>query len=229
MSDTGQASRLMRAQSWPLPAVYDHLLQHYGPQHWWPAQSSFEMMLGAMLVQNTTWVAAHGAVQALHRAGLHSPEALRSAPEAQIQSLIRPAGFFRQKYKRIRALALFMIHYQDCTKLLFEIEGESLRETLLTIYGIGPETADSICCYEAKQPWFIVDSYTQRLFQRLGWIENRWPYNTLQQAVHGQLPADAAVLGEFHALIVRHSKDHCSAKPQCHHCPLTHYCAFATL
>ncbi|ABK43557.1 DNA-3-methyladenine glycosylase III [Magnetococcus marinus MC-1] len=226
MSTAGQASCLMQARSWPLPTLYSHLLQHYGPQHWWPAQSHFEMMLGALLVQNTSWSAAHGAVRALQLAALDSPAALRSAPDESIHERIQGAGYFRQKTKKLKALAQFMGQYQDSPQRLFEQEGAALRATLLTVHGIGPETADCICCYEAGQPWFVVDRYTQRLFQRLGWLDQPWPYETVQQAVHALLPHSAPVLGEFHALIVQHSKQHCSAKPQCQGCPVTHYCAF---
>nr|CRH04850.1 Putative DNA-3-methyladenine glycosylase III [Candidatus Magnetococcus massalia] len=216
---------LQAAEPWPVRMVYDHMQAHYGLQGWWPAESSFEMMLGAMLVQNTTWIGATRAIEALQHAGLDNPEGLRTAPDEAIEACIRPAGYFRQKRKRLQALAWFLADYQDSCQLLFEMEGEGLRERLLGVYGVGEETADSICCYEAKQPRFIVDSYTQRFFQRLGWLEAKWPYSHLQQAVEGKLPADSELLGQFHGLIVHHCKVHCMAKPQCRGCPLSFCCA----
>ncbi|MBF0425620.1 MAG: endonuclease [Magnetococcales bacterium] len=206
--------------------LFRQLLAAYGPRHWWPAEGSFEMMVGAILVQNTAWTQAHKAVLALKGAGLLTPAALRAAPDATLWELVRPAGYFRIKTMRLRALVEFLARYDDDLASLFSLETSILREELLAVYGIGKETADSILCYEAKRPLFVVDAYTRRLFFRLGWSEVDASYDLLQNLVHAALPRDPHTLGEFHALIVAHAKAHCRSRPLCAGCPVV-ACPFA--
>ncbi|MBF0135486.1 MAG: hypothetical protein H7833_10555 [Magnetococcus sp. DMHC-1] len=201
--------------------LFQILLAVHGPRHWWPAKGTFEMMVGAILVQNTAWTQAHKAVQALAAAGLLHPAAIRSVPEATLHALIRPAGYFRIKTKRLQALANFLAPFGDDPVRLFQMATDSLRKTLLLVHGIGKETADSILCYEAKRPFFIVDTYTKRLFHRLGWVDAEADYDLIQNMIHAALPPDPEILGEFHALIVAHAKTHCQKRPLCTHCPLT--------
>ncbi|MBF0460933.1 MAG: hypothetical protein HQL87_06015 [Magnetococcales bacterium] len=125
------------------------------------------------------------------------------------------------KTRRLKALANFMGRYEDDPEQLFQLETNLLRDTLLQVHGIGPETADSMICYAAHRPMFVVDAYTKRLFHRLGWLGEKASYATIQTLVHQALPRDAHQLGELHALIVQHAKQHCRAKPVCLSCPLS--------
>ncbi|MBF0152695.1 MAG: endonuclease [Magnetococcales bacterium] len=201
--------------------LFQQLLAAHGPRHWWPAESTFEMMVGAILVQNTAWTQAHKAVLALAAAGLLHPRSIREAADTTLWELIRPAGYFRVKTRRLQALATFLAHYDDDHTRLFALETELLRKTLLQVHGVGKETADSILCYEAKRPFFIVDTYTKRLFSRLGWTDGQADYDLIQNLVHDALPRDSHILGEFHALIVAHAKAHCRKQPVCAGCPVT--------
>ncbi|MBF0625921.1 MAG: endonuclease [Magnetococcales bacterium] len=201
--------------------LFLELLAAHGPRHWWPADDSFEMMVGAILVQNTAWTGAHQAVIRLKEAGRLSAAALRDTPEATLWELIRPAGHFRLKTRRLRALGAFLQEFDDDPGRLFQLDTAPLRQALLGVWGIGPETADSILCYEARRPCFVVDAYTRRLFSRLGWVGAKASYGEIQRLVEADLPADAAVLGEFHALIVAQAKAHCRARPVCAGCPVS--------
>ncbi|MBF0176881.1 MAG: endonuclease [Magnetococcales bacterium] len=200
--------------------LYQILLTVHGPRHWWPAKEAFEMMVGAILVQNTAWTQACKAVQLVASAGLLHPAAIRQVPDATLWELIRPAGYFRVKTRRLKALAEFLACFGDEPASLFALETGPLREKLLQVHGIGKETADSILCYEAKRPFFIVDTYTKRLFSRLGWVAPQAEYDLIQGMVHAAFPADPQALGEFHALIVAHAQSHCRKKPVCVGCPV---------
>lgn len=200
--------------------LYQVLLQAYGRQRWWPARSALAMMAGAILVQNTAWVGAAKAVARLEEAGLLQGAALRQVADELLWERIRPAGFFRIKGKRLRALAQFLEAYGDDCQRLFQLDTATLRQSLLNIHGVGKETADSIVCYGGARPVFVVDAYTRRLFHRLGWTPEKAEYDTLQLLVMAAMPRDADHLAEFHALIVRHAKRHCRAKPRCDGCPV---------
>lgn len=206
-------------------ALFDCLLSAYGSQHWWPAKTVEEMMLSAILVQNTTWIQVVKVVAQLESQGCLSMAAIRQIPEERLWDILRPAGYFRIKTRRIKALAVFMADYQDTPDLLFQLETAALREALLQVYGIGKETADSILCYGAQRPLFVVDTYSKRLFYRLGWIGEKASYDEVQQKVQHHFPNDPLQLGEFHALIVQHAKVHCRLKPRCAHCPVL-FCPF---
>ncbi|MBF0107954.1 MAG: endonuclease [Magnetococcales bacterium] len=199
--------------------LYRRLYERYGPQHWWPARTMTEMMVGAVLVQNTAWTQAAKAVARLEERGLLDFVAIAAAAEEELWDIVRPAGYFRIKTRRLQALAAFMAPWETVSRVVSPENGE-LRRQLLAIHGIGKETADSILCYAARQPVFVVDAYTGRLFERLGWVARKADYDTMQRLVHAAMPADAAVLGEFHALIVRHAKEHCLKKPRCAACPV---------
>lgn len=208
-----------------LPDVYDRLVQAYSPQHWWPADSAFEMIVGAFLVQNTAWTNAERAIGRLRDAGRLSPEAMQETAEADLAELIRPSGFFRQKARRLKS---FVTHLSErhggSLDALFNQDPLDLRRELLGLHGVGPETADSIVLYAARKPIFVVDAYTRRLFDRLG-ILPAPSYDTVQRLAHATLPGDTTIFNEFHALIVRHSIVHCRATPRCGGCPLLERCA----
>jgi endonuclease III related protein len=202
-------------------ALYDRLFAVYGPQGWWPAETVMGMMVGAILVQNTTWIQASRAVDVLAFQGALTPEAIRRVEDETLWEWIRPAGFFRVKAKRLKSLAHFLGQYEDNLEILFDRDTVTLRQLLLSINGVGKETADCILCYGAKRPQFVVDAYTSRLLSRLNWVEEDSGYDEIQNLLQGGVPRDADLLGEYHALIVRHAKEHCRAKPLCPGCPLS--------
>ncbi|MBF0439537.1 MAG: endonuclease [Magnetococcales bacterium] len=201
--------------------LFDCLLSAYGPRHWWPARTVPAMMAGAVLVQNTAWIGAARAVERLEEAGLlDSWPRLRETPDEELWELIRSAGYFRLKTRRLKALAGFMAGFGEDHRQLFGLDTGSLREALLGVYGVGKETADSILCYAAFRPVFVVDAYTKRIFSRLGWTDEAIGYDALQLFVHSSFPSDAHTLGELHALLVEHAKVYCRVKPRCADCPV---------
>jgi endonuclease-3 related protein len=205
-----------------LEDIYRRLWDAMGPQHWWPGQSPLEVMVGAVLVQNTNWQNVRRAIENLRQADLLEPHALYAVSEEELQELIRPAGYYRVKAKRLRSLLKFFIErYQGSIEAMFGARLSLLRDELLAVHGIGPETADSILLYAGGLPSFVVDAYTYRIFTRHGWIGFDADYQQIQEYFQGGLPADAALYNEYHALLVRVGKDYCrKTQPKCHACPL---------
>jgi len=209
-------------------SLYRRLLRHYGAQGWWPADDPFEMMIGAVLVQNTAWANARLAVAALQRAGLLDWRRLaRSAPD-RIAKVIRPAGTYRVKARRVSALARHVAAHGGLDALGV-LPTPVLREGLLRVHGIGAETADAILVYAFARPGVVLDAYTRRLCARLGLAPTAHARGdaALRVLIEHALPHDAAVHGEFHALIVAHAKARCRTRAICHACPLRRGCAFA--
>lgn len=218
-------ARLVLARASPtrrrLFRLYDTLARRYGPQHWWPARTPFEVIVGAILAQNAAWRNAELAVTRLREAGALTPEALRRVPAGRLARLLRPSGTFRLKARRLHALVdhVAQRHQGDLTRMLREPAPE-LRTELLAIPGIGPETADAILLYAAGRPAFVVDAYTRRIASRHRLVAPTAPYAVLQRLFAGALPRDPALYGEYHALLVRVAKEHCRARPRCEGCPL---------
>ncbi len=177
------------------------------------------------MTQATNWGNAARAIANLKAAGVLSPEALSRLSEAEIAQLIRPAGFFRQKARRLRAF-LGLIGKHGGLEGLFSLPLRRLREELLSVPGIGPETADSIVLYAAGKPSFVIDAYTRRILSRLGLIRGDEPYEELKRMFEESLPRDPDLYKEYHALLVRHGKEHCRARPRCGGCPLSTRCDF---
>jgi endonuclease III related protein len=198
------------------------LKDHYGPQHWWPADSRFEIMIGAVLVQRTTWTSAAAAVERLRAAGGLACNTLALMTVRRLEPHLRGAGFFRRKAVLLIALAQ-LVRAHGGVRGLDRLDTPSLRSLLLSMDGIGPETADTILLYAFDRPVFVVDAYALRLIRRLGITLPDSPPH-LQGIVAAEL-GDAAQLNEFHALIVEHGKRHCRAKPQCTGCCLRNRCA----
>ena len=210
-----------------IPAVrtiFDRLWGAYGPQGWWPAQGPFEMMVGALLTQRTTWHNAGLAIAALRRFDALSPEALARLPVPEIEALVRPAGTYRVKAARLRALARWYVDSGGRESMASRATAD-LRAELLGLAGVGPETADDILVYAFGRPVFVVDAYARRILSRYGWAKGHEPYERLSAAVAEVFGPDAPALGEFHALLVEHGKRHCRAKPRCRGCPLAERCA----
>ncbi len=204
--------------------VYHALLAHYGEQHWWPAESPFEMMVGAILTQNTNWNNVEKALDNLREANVLEADVLATCNRETLETWIRPAGFFRQKTERLFKLCMFY-HEREGIKGMKRWPMKTLRHFLLDVHGIGPETADSILLYAIEKPIFVVDSYTKRIFHRLGILPERiQKYDDVQHFFHQRTANALSLYQQFHALIVIHAKDHCRKKPQCDACPLLHCC-----
>ncbi len=205
-----------------LMEVYRRLFQAYGPQHWWPGQSPFEVLVGAVLVQNTSWANVQRAIANLREAGLMHPKALFRLPQAALEEHIRPAGYFRIKARRLRnLLGLLVNRYDGSLEAMFRTDLPTLRAELLSVNGIGPETADSILLYAGQLPVFVVDTYTHRVLARHGWIGFDADYYEIQDFFHQQLEQDVQLYNEYHALLVRVGKEHCRKRVQCSGCPLS--------
>ena len=205
--------------------VYSRLHSCYGPQHWWPGESKLEVILGAILTQATAWSNVEKALANLKAAGLVSTRALMDVPEDTLASVIRPSGFFRAKAKKVKAFVsyLWRVHDGDLESLLSR-ETVELREELLTIHGIGEETADDILLYAAAKPSFVIDSYTRRVLKRLQMAPVEDSYRSYQALFHRNLSPDAALYNEYHALLDRHAKETCRKEPLCQRCSLLDLC-----
>jgi endonuclease III related protein len=205
-----------------LTDVYRRLFEAFGPQHWWPGESPFEVIVGAILTQNTSWQNVERAIHNLREADLLEPHALYAVPVKELEELIHPAGYFRVKARRLRSLLEFLVErYDGSLDAMFGVGLYDLRRQLLAVNGIGPETADSILLYAGGLASFVVDAYTHRVFARHGWIDFEADYHQIQDYVHGELPQEVPLYNEFHALLVRLGKDYCrKTKPQCPECPL---------
>jgi endonuclease III related protein len=205
----------------PLPAIYSKLLQAFGPQKWWPAQTRFEVIIGAILTQNTNWGNVEKALDNLKRANCLSAKKLKEISFRELASLIRPAGYFNIKARRLKNFISFLFKEYDGQLDKMKRENDRLlREKLLAVNGIGPETADSILLYAFDKPFFVIDAYTKRVLYRHGITGEKSDYPTMQKLFMDALPHDAAMFNEFHALIVRLGKDSCRPRPLCERCTL---------
>lgn len=208
-----------------LKDYYLRLFENFGPQGWWPGRTRFEVIVGAILTQNTSWTNVEKAIGNLRRAGLLTPAKLHAARTPRVAALIRSAGYFNIKAERLRNFTSFLFkdHGGSLDKL-FKADSSMLRAELLAINGIGPETADSIMLYAAGRPEFVIDAYTKRIFSRHGLTDPDAGYDELKSLFMESLPKDAALFNEYHALIVRTAKDYCKTKdPLCSGCPLKGY------
>jgi len=207
-----------------LRAIYDRMLSHFGPQHWWPAETPFEVMVGAVLTQNTAWKNVERALDNLRRAGVMSLAALSELPTALLAEYIRPAGYYNVKAARLHNLFHFVTdQYGADLRAFFAQPLPQLREQLLSIKGIGRETADSILLYAAGLPIFVVDAYTHRILARHQVIDEDcvYDYETIQELFMDNLDCDARLYNEYHALLVRVGNAYCKKKnPACAACPL---------
>jgi endonuclease III related protein len=201
--------------------MFNLILDRFGPQHWWPGETELEMMVGAILTQNTSWKNVDKAIKNLKDKGMLDIERLHSLSLPALAEEIRPAGYFNIKAGRLKNLINFLVErYSGEMSGFLSEETDALREGLLSVKGVGPETADSILLYAAKRPVFVIDAYTYRILHRHGVVEDQVSYDELQELFVSNLPADAGLFNEFHALIVRTGKDFCRGKPLCRECPL---------
>lgn len=204
-----------------LQKAFEQLYDAYGPQSWWPGDSQFEIMVGAVLTQNTSWKNVEQAIDNLREFGALSILAMHRLCIEELSELIRPAGYFRLKAKRLKNLVTFLVvECHGSTDFLSQGSIDDLRHRLLSINGIGPETADSILLYAGHLPTFVVDAYTARVVKRHGWIDGDADYYEIKSFFEDQLELDSRHFNEFHALIVQVGKQHCKKTPVCPGCPL---------
>lgn len=205
--------------------IYTALLDHFGPQQWWPGETALEVLVGAVLTQNTNWTNVSRAIGNLQEENLLSFATLASLPEAVLAEKIRPSGYFNLKARRLKnLLALISRDAAGDLDLFFNQDTPILREKLLSVKGIGPETADSILLYAAQKPVFVVDAYTYRMLTRHGLIGQETDYAEMQELFMDTLPADVKLFNEYHALIVRLGKEYCKkSRPRCRECPLRQF------
>ncbi len=204
-----------------LTEIYQLLLDRFGPQHWWPGETRFEIITGAILTQNTSWANVEKAITNLKSADCLTPEKLHHLESVQLAELIRSAGYYNIKARRLKNFINWLFdNYQGELTNLESIDTDQLRAELLEIKGVGRETADSILLYAFDRPIFVVDAYTARIVFRHGLIEPDADYEQLRELFESSLPADTQHFNEYHALLVRAGKEFCRPKARCPHCPL---------
>ena len=213
--------------------IYRHLLDCHGPQHWWPGDSPFEIMVGAVLTQNTAWTNVEKAICKLKAAAALEPRKLARLPQARLARLLTPAGYFNVKARRLQNFCRWYLE-QGGYEALRHWNTPRLRRGLLSVNGVGPETADDILLYAFQRPVFVIDAYTRRIFSRLGRVAQDLSYEALRETFEHSLRAElgrctkrrlARLFNEYHALIVVHGKDVCRPRPRCGDCCLRRLCA----
>lgn len=211
----------MGSKTAQLLEICDRLLAAYGPQHWWPGETPFEVMVGAILTQNTNWTNVEKAIANLRSAGVLEPRRMRKLPPARLAALIRPAGYFNVKERRLRAFLDWFETRHDCDLAAVRALGlGTAREELLAVKGIGPETADSILLYALEQPTFVIDAYTYRILRRHHLVGEETTYDEMKSLFEDNLPRDLRLYNEFHALLVHAGKESCRPTARCAGCPL---------
>lgn len=204
--------------------LYHQLQSEHGKLRWWPADTPFEVALGAILTQATAWRNVEKALDNLKAADKFTPEEINQLCQDELEELVRPSGYFRVKAKKVKALVEHLI--KRPMSVMFKQDVPELREELLSIFGVGPETADSIILYAAEKPSFVVDTYTYRLVSRLGWVEGNFHYERLRALFMDNLPHEVELFNEYHALVVRHGARVCKKTPDCIACCLQENCDY---
>lgn len=205
--------------------IYLQLLTTYKEQHWWPGDTPFEIMLGAVLTQSVSWTNVEKAISQLKQRGLLDPHLLDQLTAEEIAPIIKSTGYYNQKARKIKNLLCWLASYDYDICKIIKRDGASLRQELLQIKGIGPETADSILLYALDKKYFVVDAYTRRIFSRLGQVTPDVEYHQLQQYLTENFNSTLQDYNEFHALLVQLAKLHClKSNPLCHNCPLGQVC-----
>jgi len=205
--------------------IYQRLMACYGPQHWWPAREPFEIIVGAILTQSAAWGNVEKAITNLKAAEALSPQALRHLSLSEVAELIRPSGYYNAKALKLKSLAHWLgKHCDNNLDKLFASDTSHLRQQLLSIYGIGQETADSIILYAASKPIFVIDAYTRRIINRIGLAPGGNSYAAYQSLFMDNLPTDARLFNEYHALLVCLAKSVCRSRPLCQQCCLNDIC-----
>ncbi len=201
--------------------LYEVLYKEFGPQRWWPAKTGFEVIVGAILTQNTAWANVEKAIRNLAAAKLLTPSAMKKVPKKKLAGLIRPSGYYNVKAERLKSFLRFLWkEHNGSLRKMFSRDMETLRAGLLSVKGLGKETVDSILLYAGRKPVFVVDAYTKRILSRHNMAAEESTYDAIQDLFMGHLPHDSRLFGEYHALLVRLAKDNCGKrKPRCRACP----------
>ena len=212
-----------------LLGIYHRLLAHFGPQHWWPAREPFEVIVGAILTQSAAWGNVEKAIANLRVAGALSPRALRRLSLSRLAKLVYPCGYYNAKALKLKSFAFWLgNHYNDDLDSLFANDTGELRQQLLSVHGIGRETADSIMLYAAGKPIFVIDAYTRHVISRIGLAPEKDSYGAYQALFMQNLPPDTQLFNEYHALLVGLAKNVCHRRPLCQQCCLSDICQFDT-
>ncbi|MGK0270597.1 MAG: endonuclease-3 related protein [Cocleimonas sp.] len=201
--------------------IFNQLQHHYGELPWWPAETDFEMMVGAILTQNTNWKNVEKALT--NFAGLLTPQRVLAISHETLAETIRPSGYYNQKAIKLKALTHWYQGYDFDINKVRCVDGNALRKELLAVKGIGPETADSILVYALDKPFFIIDSYTRRILHRVG-VDLPTGYDALRVMIENTIPRNITTYQQYHALLVEHAKAYCIKVPKCQHCPLNDIC-----
>lgn len=201
--------------------VFETLLKRYGEMNWWPAKNDYEMMVGAILTQNTTWKNVEKAI--LNFTDNLTPEFVENIEIAELSEIIRPSGYYNQKAIKLKEITKWFARYSYDINEARKLDGNFLRKELLNVKGVGQETADSILTYALQKPFFVVDTYTRRLFARIG-VNVPKKYDDFRLKIQANIPKSLYIYNEYHALIVEHAKHHCKKKPICQDCPLEDIC-----
>lgn len=211
----------MKARDGEIRRIYGALHRRFGPQGWWPAETPLEVIVGAILTQNTAWGNVERAILNLKRARLLSVRGLARVSRGRLARLLRPSGYFNQKALKLKAFIEFLRReYKGSLSGMGREPTATLREKLLTVHGVGPETADSILLYAFERPAFVVDAYTVRVLSRHGLIAPGARYDVVQRYLSARLPIRVRLYNEYHALLVRVGKEFCRKRPRCGECPL---------
>jgi endonuclease-3 related protein len=221
------AARRRSRISRELPGVYRQLFTALGAQHWWPADSPFEVMVGAVLTQNTAWSNVERAIANLRARDKLDAQQIVRARSDHLANWLRPSGYFNIKAARLKNFCRWYLDSGGYERLA-RLDTGTLRNALLSVNGIGRETADDILLYAFERPVFVIDAYTRRLFARLGLFAGDEPYDEMRLAIEAALGEDVGMFNEYHALIVRHAKQHCRVKPRCDGCVLGRRCMTTT-
>lgn len=201
--------------------IYSKMRGHFGHAHWWPGDSPFEVIVGAILTQNTAWTNVTKAIANLKEAGIFSVEAMVQVPESRLAPLIRPSGYFNQKAKKLKGFFLWLKErYDGDLERMSRVRLPTLRKELLALNGVGPETADSILLYAANKTTFVIDAYTRRIFSRHGLTAPDASYEWMKSWFEVHLPRRQGLFNDYHAQIVNVGKDFCQKQPRCERCPL---------
>ncbi|MFH0878668.1 MAG: endonuclease III domain-containing protein [Lentisphaerota bacterium] len=211
----------MKQRQLPLMDIYQAMFDAWGPQHWWPGETQVEIIVGAVLTQNTAWTNVEKAIDRLKKARVLSLSRLHDLPLQEVAELIRPAGYYNIKARRIRSFTTMVTErFGGRLEKLLALNTVRLREVLLSVNGIGPETADSILLYVARRPVFVVDAYTRRFMERHDWLSPKAAYDDVAALCMRNIPLDVKLFNEYHALIVHLGKYFCKKNPRCGECPL---------
>jgi endonuclease-3 related protein len=225
--ESASTARDARYLNQRLTEIYRLLFARYGPQHWWPGDTPFEVIVGAILTQSAAWGNVEKAISNLKQARAMSPASLRKIPLGKLAKLVYPSGYYNAKALKLKS---FVEHLEkshgDSLEMLFSLDMQHLRSDLLNIHGIGPETADSIILYAAYKPIFVIDAYTRRIIARLGLSPSQDNYSAFQTLFMANLPADEKLFNEYHALLVRLGKEVCKKVPLCSECCLKQLCLY---